>query len=83
MPDIGEKEIEGYEAALQDNLVRRRNRHDHHAQGRNCDPYGLRWRQAQQQEIASLREQMNQMSKNMALLIEQLKSKDYAQNVGN
>ncbi len=31
-------------------------------------------KQAQQQEIASLREQMNEMSKNMALLIKQLKS---------
>ena len=40
-------------------------------------------KQAQQQEIASLREQMNQMSKNMSLLIEQLKNKDYAQTVGN
>jgi len=40
-------------------------------------------KQAQQQEIASLREQMNIMSKNMSLLIEQLKNKDYAQNVGN
>ena len=40
-------------------------------------------KQAQQQEIASLREQMNLMSKNMSLLIEQLKNKDYAQNVGN
>jgi hypothetical protein len=41
-------------------------------------------KQAQQQEIASLRMQMDQMSKNMALLIEQLKNnKDYAQTVGN
>lgn len=40
-------------------------------------------KQAQQQELASLRSQMDQMSKSMALLIEQLKSKEYAQNVGN
>ena len=40
-------------------------------------------KQAQQQEIASLREQMNEMSRSMALLIEQLKNKDHAQNVGN
>ena len=33
-------------------------------------------KQAQQQEIASLRSQMNEMSKNMALLIEQLKNKE-------
>lgn len=33
-------------------------------------------KQAQQQEIASLREQMNEMSKSMALLIKQLKSKE-------
>ncbi len=33
-------------------------------------------KQAQQQEIASLRNQMNEMSKNMALLIEQLKNKE-------
>lgn len=33
-------------------------------------------KQAQQQEIASLRAQMNEMSQNMALLIEQLKSKE-------
>lgn len=33
-------------------------------------------KQAQQQEIASLRAQMNEMSKNMALLVEQLKSKE-------
>ena len=35
-------------------------------------------KQAQQHEIASLREQVDQMSKNMALLIEQLKSKNNA-----
>ena len=40
-------------------------------------------KQAQQQEIASLRQQMDEMSKNMALLIEQLKNKDHAQNVRN
>ena len=40
-------------------------------------------KQAQQKEIASLREQMDEMSKNMALLIEQLKRKGNAQNVGN
>lgn len=34
-------------------------------------------KQAQQQEIASLREQMNEMAKNMALLVEQLKSKKH------
>lgn len=39
-------------------------------------------KQAQQQEIATLRMQMDEMSKNMALLIEQLKRKDNA-NVGN
>lgn len=33
-------------------------------------------KQAQQQEIASLRNQMNEMSKNMALLIDQLKNKE-------
>lgn len=33
-------------------------------------------KQAQQQEIAQLRDQMNEMSKNMALLIEQLKQKE-------
>jgi hypothetical protein len=33
-------------------------------------------KQAQQQEIANLRAQMNEMSQNMALLIEQLKSKE-------
>lgn len=33
-------------------------------------------KQAQQQEIASLRSQMNEMSKNMELLIEQLKNKE-------
>lgn len=33
-------------------------------------------KQAQQQEIASLREQMNEMSKSMALLIKQLKAKE-------
>lgn len=33
-------------------------------------------KQAQQQEIAQLRNQMNEMSKNMALLIEQLKQKE-------
>ena len=33
-------------------------------------------KQAQQQEIAKLRNQMNEMSKNMALLIEQLKGKE-------
>lgn len=35
-------------------------------------------KQAQQQEIASLKEQMDKMSKNMALLIEQLKDKNNA-----
>jgi hypothetical protein len=35
-------------------------------------------KQAQQKEIASLREQMDQMSKSMALLIEQLKHKENA-----
>lgn len=40
-------------------------------------------KQAQQQEIASLRKQMDDMSKNMALLIEQLKQKDKHENVGN
>lgn len=40
-------------------------------------------KQAQQQEIASLRSQMDIMSKNMALLIEQLKGKGNEQNVGN
>ena len=35
-------------------------------------------KQAQQQEIASLREQIDQMSKNMSLLIEQLKDKGNA-----
>lgn len=40
-------------------------------------------KQAQQQEIAQLRNQMNEMSKNMALLIEQLKHKDNNANVGN
>lgn len=34
-------------------------------------------KQAQQQEIASLREQMNEMTKNMVLLVEQLKSKKH------
>jgi len=33
-------------------------------------------KQAQQQEIANLRQQMNEMSKSMALLIEQLKGKE-------
>ena len=42
-------------------------------------------KQAQQQEISELRNQMNEMSKNMALLIEQLKSKGGKtnENVGN
>jgi len=42
-------------------------------------------KQAQQQEIANLRSQMNEMSRNMALLIEQLKAKGGQQNanVGN
>ena len=42
-------------------------------------------KQAQQQEIADLRSQMNEMSKNMALLIEQLKRKGGTtnENVGN
>ena len=40
-------------------------------------------KQAQQQEIAQLRNQMNEMSKNMALLIEQVKHKDNNANVGN
>ena len=40
-------------------------------------------KQAQQQEIASLREQMEQMSKNMALLIEQLNIKDDGKTLGN
>lgn len=34
-------------------------------------------KQAQQQEIASLRQQMNEMTKNMALLVEQLKAKKH------
>ncbi|MBQ8132734.1 MAG: hypothetical protein IJ193_09605 [Bacilli bacterium] len=34
-------------------------------------------KQAQQQEIASLKQQMNEMSKNMALLVEQLKGKKH------
>jgi len=38
-------------------------------------------KQAQQQEISSLRNQMNEMSKNMALLLEQLKQGH--ENVGN
>lgn len=42
-------------------------------------------KQAQQQEISELRAQMNEMSKNMALLIEQLKHKGGKtnENVGN
>ena len=42
-------------------------------------------KQAQQQEISELRAQVNEMSKNMALLIEQLKSKggQHNANVGN
>jgi len=40
-------------------------------------------KQAQQQEIAQLRNQMNEMTKNMALLIEQLKHKERNENVGN
>jgi hypothetical protein len=41
-------------------------------------------KQAQQQEIASLKNQISEMSKNMALLIDQLKiNKGYEQNVGN
>jgi hypothetical protein len=42
-------------------------------------------KQAQQQEISELRNQMNEMSKNMALLIEQLKFKGGKtnENVGN
>jgi len=41
-------------------------------------------KQAQQQEIASLRMQIDQMSKNMALLVEQLKNNSkHEQNVGN
>lgn len=40
-------------------------------------------KQAQQQEIASLREQMEQMSKNMALLIEQLNIKDDGKTLRN
>lgn len=42
-------------------------------------------KQAQQQEIADLRNQMNEMSKNMALLLEQLKRKggQLNENVGN
>ena len=42
-------------------------------------------KQAQQQEIADLRNQMNEMSKNMALLIDQLKRKggQLHENVGN
>lgn len=40
-------------------------------------------KQAQQQEIASLRTQMNEISKSMALLLEQLKNKGNEQNVGN
>lgn len=42
-------------------------------------------KQAQQQELADLRNQMNEMSKNMALLLEQLKRKGGQQNanVGN
>lgn len=40
-------------------------------------------KQAQQQEIASLREQVEQMSKNMSLLIEQLKTKDDGKTLGN
>ena len=42
-------------------------------------------KQAQQQEISELRTQMNEMSKNMALLIEQLKRKGGItnENVGN
>jgi hypothetical protein len=42
-------------------------------------------KQAQQQEIADLRNQMNEMSKNMTLLLEQLKRKggQLNENVGN
>jgi len=41
-------------------------------------------KQAQQQEISSLRNQMNEMSKNMALLLEQLKQGGIRhENVGN
>ena len=42
-------------------------------------------KQAQQQEITELRNQMNEMSKNMALLLEQLKHKELKTNanVGN
>ena len=42
-------------------------------------------KQAQQQEIAELKNQMNEMSKSMALLIEQLKHKEDKNNanVGN
>lgn len=42
-------------------------------------------KQAQQQEIAELKNQMNEMSKSMALLIEQLKRKEDKnnENVGN
>jgi len=42
-------------------------------------------KQAQQQEISELRAQMNEMSRNMSLLIEQLKSKGGKtnENVGN
>lgn len=37
-------------------------------------------KQAQQQEIVELRNQMNEMSRNMALLIEQLKNKEDKNN---
>jgi hypothetical protein len=42
-------------------------------------------KQAQQQEISELRAQMNEMSRNMSLLIEQLKSRGGKtnENVGN
>lgn len=40
-------------------------------------------KQAQQQEISELRAQMNEMSRNMALLIDQLKRKENNANVGN
>ena len=37
-------------------------------------------KQAQQQEIVELKNQMNEMSRNMALLIEQLKNKEDKNN---
>ena len=40
-------------------------------------------KQAQQQEISELRNQMNEMSKNMALLIRELKGGSTNENVGN